>query len=614
MCGIFGVLSKLKIDRQQFIKSLKTLQHRGPDNTRFWNDEQQTVFLGHTRLSIIDISERANQPMLSDDGRYIIVFNGEIYNFKEIKKELSDLGVSFNTNSDTEVLLKGYIIWQSEVLQRLNGMFAFVIWDHKEKILFGARDRLGQKPFYYLKTDKEFIFASEIKALLHYQKDITLNFESLSEYLHYGYFLCPNSFYNDIYQLPPASFFSLQNNQLKIEQYWNLSKLLSLHHELKVNQDELKEELDDLISDATQKRLISDVPLGAFLSGGLDSSTISEYIQKNNPEHRLRTFSIGFREDSFNELPFAEETAKYLNTNHDQEIVANNLETIFNELKTTFDQPFADTSSIPMLALTQKTRKNVTVALSGDGADEILGGYETYKADLLFKYYQWLPVSLKKVLYSFSTFLGSSHKKVSADYKIRQFLSAYSCDYKQAHMHWRQLFNKQEIRELLVPELHEKIDQSEIRNKIDNYYLEVHGLDRLNQNMYVDLKTWLLDDILVKVDRTSMRHSLEVRNPFLDYRVVELAMRIPPNFKINLFKNKIILKQIMNKRLPKKILKRKKAGFNAPLSHWIDENFTLNSGIYNTKFIEKLLYEHLSRRKDNSFRLFALKMLDLFFE
>ncbi|MCB0317458.1 MAG: asparagine synthase (glutamine-hydrolyzing) [Bdellovibrionales bacterium] len=616
MCGIAGIVSWQTSPREQDISNMcEAMIHRGPDAGDIYLD--QNLALGQRRLSIIDLSSGANQPFIDSSGRYIITYNGEVYNFKELKKRLIAKGVSFRTSSDTEVVLEAFKEWGATCVEEFNGMFAFAIWDKVEKELFLARDRLGKKPlFYSLLPDGGIIFASEMKALLkHPAISKKINYYALHQYLALSYSLTSQAFLVGVEKLPPAHWLKIkQGAPPHLEEYWDLATCF-LEKQENISFEQATEDFLNLFDDAVKIRMISDVPLGAFLSGGIDSSSVVASMCAQRSAKQNHTFSIGFKEEGFSELAEANLSADFLNVSHHSKEVTPQMAELLSKIVYYADEPFADTSIIPMYFLAQFTRENVTVALSGDGADEIFAGYETYVADKLHSYFSFFPKFINDAIYQlYSFFTSRDFGKVSTDYKIRQFLKGASFDPIQAHYSWREIFSPEERRSLLKEDLHWCLSEADPLNDFKFFANRVEGASAIDVSMYTDIKTWLADDILVKVDRSTMAHSLEARAPFLDYRVVEFAARLPISFKLKGFEKKVILKKSQESRLPTSILRRKKSGFNAPVSYWLenalsaycDQLLDNSADVFNKQAIYKLISDHKNKKADNSFKLFTL--------
>ena len=614
MCGIAGFWGQgTETDLRGMIDSIR---YRGPDfQGTFLKDN---IGLAHARLSILDLRPEGNQPMLSEDGTLAIVFNGEIYNYLSLKKELEP-EFSFRTNTDTEVLLYLYRRYGLKMLEQIHGMFAFALYDFQKKELLLVRDRMGKKPLYYSSSSSAFVFASELKAVLqHPGISKELNLEALNQYLTFDYVPTPNSILKNIYKLEPASYLLLREGKV-VEKgpYWK--------HDFSINTnirfEDAKNKLDNLLNDAVASRLMSDVPLGVFLSGGLDSSTVAWYAQRNSTQ-KIQTFSIGFQDPSYDESDHAATVAKHIGTDHHSQILKPGTAlNLIDEIYDKVDEPFADASLIPTYFLSKFTRQHVTVALGGDGSDELLVGYPTFLSDYFKNALASLPHGMIQGMNALaSTLLPSSDKNISLDFKIRQFLRGFSSDKDHIHQLWLGSFLPLEKKELFNASVHEQLSDKTGLSQIDKHFAACPPADNFHKLVYYYYQTYLLDDILVKVDRASMYNSLEVRAPFLDRKVVEFVNTLPASFKRKGFEGKYILKKLMDGRLPQNIIWRPKKGFGIPLSDWLRKDLKVMSldlmsaenikkiGIFNVDFIQRLLREHNTGKANHRKLLWNLLM------
>ncbi|MCM2284788.1 MAG: asparagine synthase (glutamine-hydrolyzing) [Desulfobacula sp.] len=586
MCGIAGkVALHHRPDVQSVQRITRSLSHRGPDAEGIMALDNHVVF-GHRRLSIIDLSTSANQPMQDDSKRYTITYNGEVYNYLELRKVLLDEGVHFRTQSDTEVVLYAYARWGVKCFEKFNGMFALAIWDSRENILILARDRFGKKPIFYTLLNDEITFASELTALLEdttIKKKVSLSIPGLNHYLALGYILSPLTIYSEINKLESATYISFQDDKIQKHKYWDYRACFD--NQTKQTEEDVAHQLDALLEQAVKYRLISDVPVGAFLSGGLDSSGITAYAKRHIP-YDLHTFCVGFSEASYNESADASIIADYLCTIHHELVpdLKRNKETIVTTIDC-YDEPFSDTSLIPMVLVSKFASQFVKVVLSGDGADEIFGGYLTYQADLLKKRFQFLPPSVHRLA---SMILRKTafetQKKTSLGFKLKQFAKGLTKSPQYAHYVWRELHDENERIALIGNEHCEEIKLSHPFLTFLQYYEGAGELEPMNQHLYVDANTWLTDDILVKLDRATMAFGLEARTPFLDVNVAAYAASIPPAMKIGKQKGKIILKKVLSKYLPASTIGKKKSGFNAPVNAWFN-NYSDNEFRYFNKYV-----------------------------
>lgn len=612
MCGIFGWVSN---QGEKYSTDLfeEKLNHRGPDDFNTISIKPN-ILLGHSRLAINDLSLLGKQPMKDQITQNVIVFNGEIYNFKILREKLINHGVVFDGQSDTEVLLKGYGYWGRKILDHLVGMFSFAIWDERLKLLFIARDRLGEKPFYYTTlSNNDFVFASELTPLRHidgFNKEIDMS--SLHQYLKNGYISSNSCIYKSVNKLKPSHYMIVKDGKITEEkEYWNLSNFFK-HKKTYKSIDHASDFFSKLLSESIQGQLISDVNLGGFLSGGIDSGIVISEMKKQND--KTSSFCAGFDEQNFDESDQAFSHAKRIGTKHHSfKIKIPTFEQII-ECMERCDEPFCDTSMIPTYFLSKYTKEHVTVVLSGDGGDELFGGYPTYTADIVYNYTKYLPRYIFNIFEKLFKYLPSSHKKVGFEYKIKALFKGLQLSYPMAHESWRRLFFDKEISSLINKDKFSiDIEKINKKDKVD-YWKDVEGCHFLDQSMYVDIKTWLTDDILYKVDRMSMAHSLEIRAPFLDHRIVEFAASLPVKFKKDIFQSKKLLKHF-SKKYNGISYSSKKKGFNAPMSKWISlyhlqfSEYILNSGFFNKYEVQKLFENHIQKKQDNSFKITCLTSL-----
>ena len=603
MCGIL-------VFNWQDEKKIKTLadllQHRGPEQEGF--HVADGVSIGHKRLRIIDLSEKGRQPLYNEDGSVCVSFNGEIFNFAEIKESLEKAGHVFTSHTDTEVLVHGYEQWDVGMLERLNGQFAFCIFDKKRNTFFLARDRLGIKPLYYYCDDKRFIFGSELKVFLKGDVDRRINQNAMDYYLLFGNTPCDQSILEGVKKLPPAYFLIYDLSARKIKQnqrYWTLL----FDPQLDCDEKEIEKQIVDRLEQAVKLQLISDVPIGAFLSGGLDSSIIVAFMSKYVKD--LNTFSIRFDRPDFNESHYAKIVSDKFKTRHFEiSFNADNVRELIMELPYYYDDPFGDPSMIPTCLVSRVARQHVTVSLSGTGGDELFGGYWHYNDYVLLKFLNALPAPVK---WSLDTSIAMANPLLKIDKlnKLRGFLGK---KLDPAILHLR-LFSymfrtKEESSDKLLP----------------FRYLAKHFVypDDINNAMNYDLNEYLPDDLLVKEDRASMAVTLEARVPFLDHTLVEFATKIPPRLKIKLFQKKYILKRAFRNILPPEIIHRKKQGFGVPLVHYFrnelrdfayDAIFGFDLLDYFDKNLLKIYWDRHQSKKNDYYRIFwSIMMFNLWFK
>ncbi len=635
MCGIAGFLSHQLTDKANAMtdlhKMLLPLQHRGPDDQGVWVAPQQHIALGHRRLSIIDLSTLASQPMLSACGRYCLVFNGEIYNFKSLRTELETLGQVFSSTSDTEVLLVAISQWGLETaLSKCNGMFAIALWDKQCQTLSLARDRMGEKPVYYGWNQEYFLFASELSALkAHRQFKPVINRQALTLYLRYGYIPTPYSIYQHIYKLPPASFIEINLRQKSLPHakfYWSTQTAYQTPCDLSFT--EAKQQLNTLLLDAVDLRMVADVPLGAFLSGGFDSSLVVALMQAQSM-NKVKTFSLGFYEQRYNEAQHAQAVAKYLKTDHTELYVTpKQAMEIIPDLAGIYKEPFADSSQIPTFLVCKLARSKVTVSLSGDGGDELFGGYKRYfwlqqdwqkitqlslgSRQFLVKLLKVCPaIVFEKVFSLTKKILPKKFQKVDLATKIAHLSRRLS--YQSGEQLYLELISQWEQPEQIV------LNTTEPKTLIhQSATVAMEAL--LQQVMYLDAVTYLPDDILVKVDRASMAVSLEARVPLLDHRVVEFAAALPLPYKMQQNTGKRVLREVLYDYIPRDLMDRPKMGFGVPIDYWLRADLrewaedllnpvTLKQqGYFNPDAILTKWQQHLSGKQDWHYDLWNILM------
>ncbi|MDZ7260648.1 MAG: asparagine synthase (glutamine-hydrolyzing) [candidate division KSB1 bacterium] len=622
MCGICGLVN---IDRSRPIgegilkKMCDVIQHRGPDDEGYYVNTN--VGLGMRRLSIIDLVT-GKQPISNEDGSVWIVFNGEIYNFPQLRAELQSKGHQFVTKTDTETIVHAYEEYGEECPTRLNGMFAFAIWDNRSKRLFIARDRLGIKPLYYYFDGHRFVFGSELKSILQ-MPDIPRRVDprALDNFLTFEYIPAPLSIFKDVKKLSPGHSLTLKDGQISLRRYWEL-----ICQENGADIEVICENLRELLTDAVKIRLISDVPLGAFLSGGLDSSSVVALMSRVM-DRPVKTFSIGFDDVTYNELHYARIIAKHFKTEHHEFIIKPDAVELTEKLIGYLDEPFGDFSIFPTYLVSKMARDYVTVVLSGDGGDELFAGYDTYIADRLASRYQKLPGFVRKgIVAPVLNSIPPTSKKKGFINKAKRFVEGMALPEDLCHTRWMIFLSSRERDQLYAEDLKQALRKEDPYAFIRHFFATAGFDDPLNRQMYVDIKTYLVDDILVKVDRMSMATSLEARVPFLDYRFVEFAANIPSRLKLQGKQTKYILKRAMSQILPREILTRGKEGFSIPIKNWLKNELKpmmmdilspskiAEQGFFNLDYVEKLKDEHLRGVENHSHRLWALMMFGYWYE
>ncbi len=623
MCGICGIVNADRvqpIDKDVLLKMTRIMAHRGPDDQGIYID--QHVGLGSRRLSIIDLAG-GQQPIANEDESMWIVFNGEIYNYRELRGYLKKRGHAFRTRTDTEVILHLYEEFGTDCVQRLNGIFAFAIWDDGRDELFIARDRMGVKPLYYAQTESRFIFGSEMKVMLtHPDVERDIDLISLNEYLSYEYVPSPRTIIRNIRRLEAGHTLRYDGRDLHIQRYWDIN-LARSESRPPVNWRDYAASLRETLDDAVRQELVSDVPVGVLLSGGIDSSTIAASMVKSYPG-TVDSFSIGFEEASFDESRYASLVAKHLGTRHHELTVTSKMVAEMVLTMTDFlDEPFGDSSLIPTYLLSKFAREHVKVVLGGDGSDELFAGYPTLVAHRLIEYYERVvPWTMRAyVAPKILDLMPVSFNNISLDFRVRRFLAGRGVPLQARHHRWLGSFVDEEKSPLLQDWL-----KPVLRDTYAQAYVHARECDArlpLNRVLYDDLKMYLAGDILYKVDRASMAASLEVRVPFLNKDVVGFVTELPLALKLHRLNGKYLLKKSMERALPREIINRPKKGFNMPVAHWLtgelrdvalyllSEVHITQQGFFNYAYIKRLLDDHFSHRRDNRKLLWTLLMFQL---
>jgi len=595
--------------------------HRGPDSEGLF--VTNGAALGMRRLAIIDLVT-GEQPVFNEDKSVAVILNGEIYNYRELRAGLEKLGHSFRSASDTEVLPHLYEEHGAEMVRELNGMFAFALWDAKRRRLLVARDRFGEKPLYWGVFDNTLLFASEPKVLLaHPAVKPTLNLQALRQYLSFDYVPAPLSIYQGIQKLPAAHILTLEDGRITIEPYWCLSYKTS---QPVPSETEAAEQLQDLLADSVRMRLVSDVPLGVLLSGGVDSSTIAALAVRASSEP-VKTFSISFAESSFDESAYARSVAKFLGTDHHEERLSANLAAnLVGEIGAWMDEPFSDPSLVPTYLLSRFTRKHVTVALGGDGGDELFAGYPMYVGHRWAEIYIKVPAALRTgVIEPLVRLLPVKTKNLSLDYKALRFVTGTKYDTVARHHIWFGSFTPDEQEQLLTADALQQTE-SDVYREARQIVEQCDNHDTVTRMQSLDTRLYLAEDILTKVDRASMAVSLEVRAPFLDPRVAEYAASLPGNYKLRGHKTKYILKKAVHELLPPFVTRRVKKGFGVPVAEWL--KFKLRplardllspervrrAGVFNPEYISRLQDEHERGVANHRKLLWTLLMFELWHE
>ncbi len=620
MCGIFG---KMFFDRTRTVspedlhQMSKTLAHRGPDGEGVWTGDN--VGLAHRRLAIIDLRPEAGQPMCNEDGTVWITFNGEIYNFQELRADLQSHGHVFRTNSDTEAIVHAYEQYGRECLDRLRGMFAFAIWDSRSKTLFVARDRVGKKPLFYFADRDRFVFASEIKAILAdpsvvIQPDPT----AIDHYLAMGYVPAPLTAFRGIKKLPAAHWLEIKEGRIEICRYWRLR----YGPKRKISFSDAIAELQFQLAEAVRLRLMSDVPLGAFLSGGVDSSAIVAYMARAM-DTPVQTFCVGFDDETFDERPFARMVAERYSTKHTELIVKAPVADILPRVVWQYDEPFADPSAVPSYAIAQLTRQYVTVVLNGDGGDESFAGYNRYLIDRLFRRSDVLPHQMRRAIAVALKCLPAASQGRGLLRKLAKLADLIALDPSRRYARWFGQFTPDDRHRLYTDDFTHATNGSDAEDMFVDLFAESDADNSIDADLSTDVNLYLPDDLLVKMDRASMAHSLEARSPLLDHVFMEFVATLPAAMKLSGNRTKHIFKQSLRGVIPDIILDRPKMGFGAPISSWIRNelremagDLLLSSrakqrGYFRADVVERMWAEHISSHLDHSEKLWDLLVLEL---
>ena len=621
MCGICGIYNKgcEEINPETIVEMRDVMVNRGPDDAGIYKGPH--IGLGHRRLSIIDLSPAGHQPLSNEDGTIWIVVNGEIYNFLELRNKLINRGHVFRSRTDSEVLIHGYEEWGLEtLLQKINGMFAFAIWDSNKEELILVRDRLGVKPLFYLEKNGKVYFSSDIKSIwLGYDKDLPLNYSAIDHFLFSFCIPQEYSIFEGVKKVLPAQYIRINKNKTLAENYWDLS--FSIKEEM--SEGEFIEELKDRLTSAVKRRMISDVPLGAFLSGGVDSSLIVA-IMANISSSPIKTFSIGFKEESYSELRYAKMVAEKYSTDHYEFIIEPNAISILPSIIWGYGEPFADSSQLATYYVANMTKTHVTVALTGDGGDESFGGYGRIAAQYFSSYYRkYLPSLLSNKLFpgianSFVSVLGRRGMigkiKTLTDYGCVDFLDTFRIG---------GTFGFDNRESLYSAEFMQKLSGHDPSDIFEKYLESADGTNEIDKALYIDIKTLLPNDFLTKVDIATMMNSLEARSPFLDYELMEFVAKIPLNIKVKHGRQKYLLKKIASDFVPYEAIFRKKWGFAIPIRFWFKDNFTTllknvllsekatKRKYFSTNYVQSLLEDQLIGKCDHSARLWTLLCLEL---
>jgi len=609
MCGIIGFNFKSKNEN-----IFKVTSHRGPDNTS--KLEINSFTLGHNRLSIVDHNDSSNQPLVSSCGRYTIVFNGEVYNHADIRAKLKDK-YTFKTSSDTEAILYAYIEYGEKCLDKFRGMFAFAIYDKDEDKLFCARDRLGIKPFIYYAKNGKFIFGSEIKVILEVlESKPNINKEAILQYLHYLYIPHPNTIFQDIMKLPPGSSLIFQHGEVKIKKYWDVDDYKGLN--LNMSEETIITSLDGLLDKSVKMRMIADVELGSFLSGGIDSSMILHYMNKHSTK-MINTYTLGFEGASkYDETNDAKIMSDYFNTNHTEIIINPNAAELLPKMVSHFDEPFGNPTSLLIHELTKETKKLATVALAGDGGDEIFGGYPRYEAILLADKLKKVPKSLFKMVSTFTNLIPESSSGNHKLRRIKTFVNSLSKNEDEMYEDWIGYFSDSELNKLFR-------EYKSYGHIVKDTWNNQNYNDGILKSSIVDIKTFLPNNLLNYGDAMSMANSFEVRFPLIDHKIIEFMTTIDTKYRIKDGKTKYLMKRILQGKIPESIINKPKLGLNPPMGIWLKKDLKnfINDylskesvekrGLFNYEYIKQIVYEHEANKRDRSLYIWALIVLEEWF-
>lgn len=622
MCGIAGIVGndKAEVDQDLVVRMCNAIRHRGPDDDGFYFNGP--VGLGMRRLAIIDL-KTGQQPIHNRDRTAWIVFNGEIYNYLELREQLEKLGHSFYTNSDTEAIIHAYDQYGKDCPKHLRGMFAFAIWDERTQELFLARDRVGKKPLLYAHVNGQFVFGSEFSALLQHPnigKDV--DFEALNHYMSFICVPAPLTAYRDIRKLEPGHSLRYRKGEITIERYWQPD----FSQKLDIDEQEAGEQAIKILRDAVKVRLMSEVPLGAFLSGGIDSSAVVALMSEESSAP-VKTFSIGFEEQDFSELHHARRVAEHVGADHHEFIVRPDALEVLPILVEHYGEPYADSSAVPTYYVARETRKHVTVALNGDGGDESFAGYERYVAMRLAETYHRIPAVLRDTLLRQAIdLMPSSEAKRSRLRDVKRFVAAASLPKAERYLRWVSVFNSEAKADLYTENFKRQTRTHPAAGIIDPWFARANGSGVVDAALLADIMTYLPNDLLVKVDIATMANSLEARSPFLDHHVIEFAASLPEKYKLRGLTTKYLLKKVLKQLLPAENLTRRKMGFGVPIGHWfrgklqpflretILSESALKRGLFKPDAVKRLVELHTRGERDYSPQLWTLLMLELWFQ
>lgn len=620
MCGIVGFVNKTGEARRDVVEAMnRAIFHRGPDEDGFFVKEN--IALAMRRLSIIDLAS-GQQPIFTPDGTKCIVFNGEIYNYQELREGLIARGHKLKTKSDTEAVLHLYDEYGPDCLQHLRGMFAIAIWDDVEKTLFLARDRVGKKPILYShQSNGDLIFGSEFQALLkHPSVSREVDYNAIDSYLSYICVPAPQTAFKAIRKLEPGHWLRWKAGEIEMQRYW----LPEFSKKIKISEEEAITETTRILRESTKLRMISEVPLGAFLSGGVDSSAIVALMAQESSTP-VKTFSIGFEDEDFSELKYAKKVAEHVGAEYNEFIVRPDATEILPTLVDHYGEPYADSSALPTYYVSRETRQHVTVALNGDGGDESFAGYERYMAMQVAELYRKVP--LRKLLFEpFVNALPSSEKKKTRIRDAQRFLISANMDRPLRYFHWMSSIKQKAKLAMYTDSFKQLVAENRAEHFLSDWYARANGTGVIDSTLLTDQMTYLPNDLLVKVDIASMANSLEARSPFLDHKLIEFAASLPENLKVNRYRPKYLLKKVAARLVPPEVIYRQKMGFGVPIGRWFRGDLkdlvysTLLSekaagrGIFKPDSVKRMLDRHVSFEEDSTHQIWSLLMLELWFQ
>lgn len=623
MCGIVGIVNngERAVSSDVLERMNRAILHRGPDDDGFYLKEN--VGLAMRRLSIIDLAS-GKQPIHSSDGTKSVVFNGEIYNYQDLRKELEADGVRLYTNSDTEAIVNLYAKYGVDCVKHLRGMFAFAIWDEAEKELFIARDRVGKKPLLYSqRPNGNLIFGSEFTAMLeHPEISREVDHSAIDAYLSYLCVPAPLTAFKEIRKLEPGHWLKWKAGRIETNRYW----LPDFSKKIEISEGEAIEETTRLLRESTRLRMISEVPLGAFLSGGVDSSTVVALMAEESSQP-VKTFSIGFEEQDFSELKYARRVAEHVGAEYNEFIVRPNALDVIPTLVEHYGEPYADSSAIPTYYVAKETRRHVTVALNGDGGDESFAGYERYAAMLAAERYSKIPGVLRKAFLEFPIGLyPTSEIKRSRVRDVKRFLKAAVLPRNERYFRWMSTFDRETKPQLYTRDFAEALNGTRALETLDQWFDSANDSGLLDAALLTDQMTYLPNDLLVKVDIATMANSLEARSPFLDHNLIEFAASLPEGLKMSRLRPKYLLKKVAERLVPREVIYRRKMGFGVPVGKWFRGEMkefvreallserSLGRGIIKPEMIRKYVDEHTNGERDHAFQIWTLLMLELWFQ